>query len=159
MNQRSADDIHILAVEDNLGDIVLLTEAFKESQIRAQMKVVSNGEEALAYLQGSEKYEDVPAPDLILLDLNLPRMDGRAFLRRLKGDPDLKSLPVIVLSSSSLETDVREAYDMNASCYIVKPSDLEGFFKVAKNLKEFWLTQVRLPSRAPGERGQERGGE
>ena len=159
MNRNPVDDVHILAVEDNLGDILLLTEAFKENQIRAKMKVVSNGEEAMAYLQGSEKYEGAPMPDLVLLDLNLPRMDGRTLLRRLKSDPALKSLPVIVLSSSSLETDIREAYDMNASCYIVKPPDLEGFFNVAKNLKEFWFSQVRLPSRPPGERWQRKGEE
>lgn len=149
MSRNPFDDVQILAVEDNLGDILLLTEAFKESKITAKMKVVTNGEEALDYLRGGEKYAGSPMPDLILLDLNLPRMDGRVLLRRLKSDPVLKSLPVIVLSSSSLETDVREAYDMNASCYIVKPSDLEGFFKVAKSLKEFWLSQVRLPPRPP----------
>jgi CheY-like chemotaxis protein len=147
LSQNLYENIQILAVEDNLGDVLLLTEAFKESQIGAKMNVVTNGEEAMDYLQGEEKYAGAPMPDLILLDLNLPRMDGRVLLRRLKSDPTLKSIPVIVLSSSSLETDIREAYDMNASCYIVKPSDLEGFFKVSKSLKEFWFSQVRLPPR------------
>ncbi len=143
-----------------MGDVVLLTEAFKESQIKAKMKVVTTGEEAMDYLKGGEKRGDDPMPDLILLDLNLPRMDGRALLRRLKSDPVLKSLPIIVLSSSSLETDIREVYDMNANCYIVKPSDLEGFFKVAKSLKEFWLSQVRLPLHTQPVRWQkEEGGE
>jgi chemotaxis family two-component system response regulator Rcp1 len=150
LNQNPYDGLRILAVEDNPGDVLLLTEAFKEGRIRAQLNVVTNGEEALDYLQGTGRHAEARIPDLILLDLNLPRMDGRALLRRLKSDPAFQSLPVIVLSSSSLATDIREAYDMNASCYIVKPSDLDGFFKVANSLRDFWFSQVRLPSRPEG---------
>jgi CheY-like chemotaxis protein len=141
------EPLNILMVEDNLGDILLLNEAFKEGQVTAKMSVVSDGEEALIYLRRGGKYAGMPVPDLILLDLNLPRMDGRTFLRRVKEDPMFRSLPVIVLSSSNLESDVREAYDMSASCYLVKPSDLEGFQKISKFLREFWEGLVRFPAR------------
>jgi CheY-like chemotaxis protein len=154
---RTSDEARILLVEDNLGDILLLNEAFKEGGVVAELKVVGNGEEALEFLQGKGKYEGEEQPDLILLDLNLPRMDGRTLLRRIKTTPEFRSIPVIVLSSSNLPTDIRESYDMAASCYIVKPKDLGGFFEVGKNLRDFWLRQVVFPSRVHG--GGSAGGE
>ena len=160
MGLQPSDEARILLVEDNLGDILLLNEAFKEGGIAAELKVVGNGEEALEFLRGEGKYEGEHLPDLILLDLNLPRMDGRTLLRRLKSAPDLRSIPVIVLSSSNLPTDIRESYDMAASCYIVKPKDLGGFFEIGKNLRDFWLSQVVFPSRIgkEGRSGGERAG-
>jgi two-component system, chemotaxis family, response regulator Rcp1 len=141
----------ILLVEDNLGDILLLVQAFKESGVRATLKVVGDGEEALRYLNQEGQYSEVRTPDFILLDLNLPRMDGRAFLREIKSEERFKSIPVIVLSSSRLESDVRESYDMSASCYIPKPFDLHGFLRAVKSLNDFWMGHVQLPSKAGNE--------
>jgi chemotaxis family two-component system response regulator Rcp1 len=138
----------ILLVEDNLGDILLLMEAFRESGVKANLKVVGDGEEAMKYLHREGPYAETRAPDFILLDLNLPRMDGRAFLRQMKGEERLRSIPVIVLSSSRLESDVRESYDMNASCYIPKPIDIHGFLRAVKSLNDFWMGHVQLPTQA-----------
>lgn len=147
MESKRTDPIRILMVEDNLGDILLLTEAIKAGQLKAQVRALSTAEEALEYLRGEGKYPGEPIPDLIFLDLNLPRMDGRSLLRRIKADPVFRSTPVIVLSGSSLETDIREAYDMNANCYLIKPKDLDEFKKLTRSLKDFWFSLVQLPDR------------
>ena len=137
--------LEVLMVEDNLGDVILITEAFRECRLPANLSVVGTGEDALDYLRGRGRYHRAKTPAFILLDLNLPKMDGRAFLRQVKADPELKSIPVIILTSSRLETDIREAYDMNANCYIVKPGDMGGFLKMAGSLRDFWVAQVELP--------------
>ena len=144
-NQIETKFFEILMVEDNPGDALLLTEAFKENRIPAHLNVVGGGEEALAYLNRKGKYADAKAPDFILLDLKLPRMSGRAFLRRVKTEGLFKSIPVIVLTNSRLDLDIREVYEMNAACYIVKPFDLDGYTETVKKLQDFWMTLVQFP--------------
>ncbi|HEY5038134.1 MAG TPA: response regulator [bacterium] len=137
----------ILMVEDDPADVLLITAAFKETRIQCHLNIVGDGEEALDYLNRKGKYADVKTPDIILLDLNLPRMDGRAFLKRVKSEGLFKSIPVIVLTSSRSDLDIREVYELNAACYIVKPSDLDGYTETVKKLNNFWMTVVQLPSR------------
>ncbi|MBI4820976.1 MAG: response regulator [Deltaproteobacteria bacterium] len=136
----------ILLVEDNSGDIVLLREALDESAIETRLHATLDGESALRFL---ESRLGAP-PHLILLDLSLPRMDGRAFLKRIKSQEALRSIPVIVLTSSALDSDVLEAYDHHASAYIVKPADMMGLADTVRSLLDFWCTKVRLPRRARG---------
>jgi len=137
----------ILLVEDNPADILLIKEAFKENRLRTILNVVSDGEEALDYLNQKGKHTDAKTPDFILLDLNLPRMDGRTFLGRIKRENLFKSIPVIVLTSSRSDLDIREVYELNANCYIVKPSDLDGYIETVKKVQDFWMTLVLLPPR------------
>ena len=137
--------IEILLVEDNPGDVRLTTEALKEGRVLNNISVVSDGVEALAYLRKEGKYAGVVRPDLVLLDLNLPKKDGREVLKELKEDPALKSIPVVVLTVSKAEEDVLKSYNLHANCYITKPVDLEQFIKVAKSIQDFWLTIVKLP--------------
>jgi CheY-like chemotaxis protein len=137
----------ILLVEDDPGAVLLITEAFKENRTLAHLNVVGDGEEAVDYLNRKGKYADATAPDFILLDLNLPRMDGRTFLGRVKSEGLFKSIPVIVLTSSRSDLDIREVYEMNANCYIVKPSDLDGYIETVKKLQDFWMTLVQFPAR------------
>jgi CheY-like chemotaxis protein len=139
--------IEILLIEDNPGDVRLTREIFKESDLDNQIAVVKDGVEAIAYLRQLDAYQQVNRPDLILLDLNLPRKDGRSVLREIKTDPVLCQIPVIVLTSSDAEEDVRDAYQLHANCYIAKPVDFEQLLKVIRLLKEFWLTAVTLPPR------------
>ena len=131
-------------VEDNLGDALLIKEAFKESQIRCHLIVVGDGEEALDYLDRKGKFADAKTPDFILLDLNLPRMDGREFLKRVKSEGLFKTIPVIVLTSSKSDLDIREVWELNANCYIVKPSDLDGYIETVKKIHDFWMNLVQL---------------
>ena len=131
--------LEILLVEDSWGDVLLLREAFQESRLPVNLNIVTDGEDALAYLNGESKYTGSPMPDLVLLDLNLPRMDGRALLRRVKNHPRFKRLPVVVLTSSALESDIREVNEMKANSYLVKPADLKGFHEIARKLWDFWL--------------------
>lgn len=138
---------HILLIEDNAGDIRLMIEAFKETQTPTQVHVVGNGVDALSFLKRAENYRDVPRPALILLDLNLPRMDGFRVLAEVKNDPGLKCIPVIVLTTSMSEQDISSAYDLGANCYIGKPLDLDRFFEVVKALTDFWLKTATLPDR------------
>ena len=139
------DPIRILLVEDSPGDVRLTVEALKDGKVRNDLSVVGDGVEALAFLQREGKYADAPRPDLILLDLNLPRMDGRELLAIIKQDENLKRIPVVVLTTSEAEVDVLRGYDLNANCYITKPVDLDKFITVIKAIEDFWLTIVKLP--------------
>ena len=137
--------VEILLVEDNPGDVRLTLEAFKENKLHNKLHVVGDGEEAMAFLRGEGRYADAPRPDFILLDLNLPKKDGREVLAEIKGDPNLKRIPVVILTVSAAEEDVLRTYDLHANCYITKPVDLDEFIKVVKSIEEFWLTIVKLP--------------
>ncbi len=139
-------EIEILLVEDNPGDVRLTREALKDANMVNRLSVVKDGVEALAFLRNEGNYADAPRPDLMLLDLNLPRMDGREVLAELKNDPDLRRIPVVVLTTSEAEADVLKAYDLHANCYVTKPVDLDDFLSVARVIDNFWLTIVRLPS-------------
>jgi two-component system response regulator len=137
--------IEILLVEDNPGDIRLTTEALKEQKIYNKLNVVTDGVEAMAFLKKEGKYADAARPDLILLDLNLPKKDGREVLKEIKTDDKLKTIPVVVLTVSKSEEDILKSYNLHANCYISKPVDLSQFMKVAKSIQEFWFTMVKLP--------------
>jgi CheY-like chemotaxis protein len=135
----------ILLVEDNPGDIRLTMEALKEGKILNEISVAEDGVEAIAYLRRTGKYAAVSRPDLILLDLNLPKKDGREVLEEIKADDDLKKIPVVVLTTSAAERDILRAYNLHANCYITKPVDLEQFMRVVQSIEDFWLTIVKLP--------------
>jgi CheY-like chemotaxis protein len=135
----------ILLVEDNPGDVRLTIEALKEGKILNEVRVVEDGVEALDFLHRAGKYADAPPPDLILLDLNLPRKDGREVLAEIKEDEQLKKIPVVVLTTSAAERDILRAYNLHANCYITKPVDLEQFIHVVQLIEDFWLTIVKLP--------------
>lgn len=137
--------IDILLVEDNPGDVRLTIEALKEAKVLNQLATVSDGVEALAYLHRQAKYAQCTRPDLILLDLNLPKKDGREVLAEIKKDPGLKRIPVVILTTSKAEADILKSYDLHANCYITKPVDLDQFIKVVKSIEDFWLSIVRLP--------------
>lgn len=139
--------IEILLVEDNPGDIRLTQEALKEGRIHNNLNVVRDGISALDYLQQKGAYAKATRPDLILLDLNLPKMDGREVLAKIKSDPRLKRIPVVILTTSKNEEDILKTYNLHANCYITKPVDLEQFFEVIRSIEGFWLTIVRLPPR------------
>ncbi|HEY1374138.1 MAG TPA: response regulator [Candidatus Binatia bacterium] len=136
---------NILLVEDNPGDVRLTMEALKEGKILNEIRVAEDGVEAIAYLRRAGKYAGAPRPDLILLDLNLPRKNGRDVLEEIKGDADLKKIPVVVLTTSAAERDILGAYNLHANCYITKPVDLEQFMRVVQSIEDFWLTIVKLP--------------
>jgi CheY-like chemotaxis protein len=137
----------LLLVEDNPGDVRLTQEAFKEGKIKINLHVVRDGEEAMAFLRRQGQYAGVPRPDLVLLDLNLPRKDGREVLAEMKGDDSLKRIPVVILTVSKAEEDVLKSYHLNANAYIVKPIDLDQFIKVIRVIEDFWLTVVTLPKK------------
>jgi CheY-like chemotaxis protein len=143
--------IEILLVEDNPGDVRLMEEAFKEGSVTSHLNVVGNGEEALAFLRKQEGFISAPRPDLVILDLNLPRKDGREVLAEIKSDPDLKRIPVVVLTTSDAEQDVTRSYNLHANCYITKPVGLERFFTVIHRIEAFWLSVAHLPPTAPPE--------
>ena len=138
--------VDILLVEDNEGDARLAKEAMRDSKISNTIHHVSDGVEAMAFLRKEGKYADTPRPDLILLDLNLPRKDGREVLADIKEDEDLKRIPVVILTVSNDEADVLRTYNLHANCYITKPIDLAQFIKVVKSIEDFWLTIVKLPN-------------
>jgi len=138
--------IEILLVEDNPGDVRLVREALREGDVRNNLHVAPDGVEALRFLRREDGVADAVRPDLILLDLNLPRKDGREVLEALKSDPALRSIPVVVLTSSQAEQDIARAYDLHANCYVTKPVDLERFITVVKSIETFWFTIVKLPS-------------
>lgn len=143
--QASGKPIEILLVEDNPGDVRLTREALKDGKVLNRLNVVTDGVEAMEYLRRQGQYAAAPRPDVILLDLNLPRKDGREVLAELKTDPDLKRIPVVVLTTSDAEKDVLKAYDLHANCYITKPMDLMQFTTVVRAAEDFWLTIVKLP--------------
>ena len=137
--------IDILLVEDNPGDARLTIEAMREAKVRNRIHVVEDGVEAMEFLRRKGRFSDAPRPDLILLDLNLPRKDGREVLAEVKTDPDLKRIPVVVLTTSRAEEDVLRAYDLHANCYVTKPVDFEQFMRVVREIDEFWVKVVTLP--------------
>ena len=137
--------VSILLVEDNPGDVRLTQEALKESKVLNNLSVVADGVEAMAYLRREREYAAAILPDLILLDLNLPKKDGREVLEEIKSDPALRCIPVVILTTSTAEQDILRSYDLHANCYVTKPVDLEQFIKVVQTIEEFWLTIVTLP--------------
>lgn len=137
--------IEILLVEDNVADVRLTMEALKEAKVYNRLSVVDDGVKAMEFLRRTGPYADAPCPDLILLDLNLPRKDGREVLAEVKADPQLRRIPVVVLTTSQAQEDVLRAYDLHANCYISKPVGFEQFVTVVQALEDFWLTIVKLP--------------
>jgi chemotaxis family two-component system response regulator Rcp1 len=140
-----ASAIVVLLVEDSPGDVRLTREAFKDTKVHINLQVASDGAEAMTFLKREGAHADAPRPDLILLDLNLPKKDGREVLAEIKENPDLKSIPVVILTTSSFEADILRSYQLHANCYITKPVDLDGFLKVVRSIDEFWLSVVKLP--------------
>ena len=140
--------LEILLVEDNEGDARLLRELLLETNKTVRLHVVSDGVEAMAFLRYQGKYIDVPQPDLILLDLNMPKMDGREVLAKVKADPHLKRIPTIVLTTSQAEFDIVSCYKLMANCYLTKPGELKEFESLVRSLNDFWLTRVRIPLQA-----------
>jgi len=140
-----ARPVEILLVEDNRGDVRLTKEALLDNKFRNNLSVVEDGVEALAFLNREGQYADAPRPDLILLDLNLPKKDGRKVLQEIKAAEHLKRIPVVVLTISKAEEDIFRAYDLNANCYVTKPLDFEQFIRVVKSIEEFWFAMVKLP--------------
>ena len=143
-----AAPIEILLVEDSPGDVRLTQEAFKDAKVHINLHVASDGAEAMAFLGREGKHANVPRPDLILLDLNLPKKDGREVLEEIKASPALKSIPVVILTTSASGADIQQSYQSHANCYIAKPVDLDGFLKVVKSIDSFWLSVVKLPREA-----------
>jgi chemotaxis family two-component system response regulator Rcp1 len=139
--------IEILMVEDNPGDVRLTVEALKEGKVRNNFHTVEDGVEAMAFLRRQGRYAEAPRPDLILLDLNLPKMNGREVLAEIKEDPELRRIPVVILTVSKAEQDIIKSYNLHANCYINKPVDLDQFLEVVKSIENFWLTVVMLPPR------------
>jgi CheY-like chemotaxis protein len=145
MDFSSTRPIEILLVEDNPGDVRLTVEVFKEARIRNNLRVVMDGIEAMAFLRQEGKYAQVIRPDIILLDLNLPKKDGREVLAEIKSDPILRRIPVVALTTSKAEEDILKSYDLHVNCYIVKPVDFDQFMGVVTSIEDFWLTIVKLP--------------
>lgn len=143
--RKAGQPIEILLVEDSPGDIRLTQEVLKEGKVHNNLSVVEDGVQAIAFLHRQPPYTDAPQPDLILLDLNLPRKDGREVLEIIKVHENLRRIPVVILTTSRAEEDIIRAYDLHANCYIAKPIDLDQFIKVIKTIEEFWLTIVKLP--------------
>lgn len=142
---RGTSALEVLMVEDSPGDVELTREAFKDAKIHINLHIAWDGAEGLGFLERTGKFANSPRPDLILLDLNLPKKDGRELLRELKASEILRSIPIVILTTSASEVDVLESYRLHANCYITKPVDLEGFLKVVKSIDGFWLSVVRLP--------------
>jgi two-component system, chemotaxis family, response regulator Rcp1 len=147
MTKTEGGSIDILLVEDSEGDARLAKEAMKDCKIRNNLFHVVDGEEAMAFLRQQGRYAGAPCPDLVLLDLNLPRMDGRQVLGEIKSDEALKKIPVVILTVSSAEEDILKSYNLHANCYITKPIDLSQFMKVIHSIEDFWLSIVKLPGR------------
>lgn len=147
MNSQAAHyyPVEILLVEDNLGDVRLTQEALKEGKVHNKLNVVTNGAEAMAYLRRQGRFRDASRPDIILLDLNLPKKNGREVLAELKQDQELRCIPVVILTTSKADEDILKSYNLHANCYIIKPVDLDQFIRVVQCIEDFWLTVVRLP--------------
>jgi CheY-like chemotaxis protein len=137
--------IEVLLVEDNPGDVRLTMEALKEGKMLNHVSVVGDGVEALSFLRRKDKFGQAPRPDVILLDLNLPKKDGREVLAEIKNDQEFRRIPVVILTTSAAEQDILKTYDLHANCYITKPVDLEQFIRVVKLIEDFWLSIVKLP--------------
>src|SRR6056297_80209 len=145
IQEKNTNSIEILLVEDSPGDQRLTKEALKEGKINNNLYIVEDGEEALAFLKKQEPFTTVPKPDLILLDLNLPKMNGQEVLKIIKADETLKRIPVVILTTSQADEDILNAYNLNANCYITKPVDFDQFIHVVNKIQEFWFTIVKLP--------------
>jgi len=143
-----AAPIEVLLVEDDPGDVLMTQEAFAEHKVGNRLAVVSDGDEALAYLRREGKYADAVRPDLVLLDLNLPRRDGRQVLAEIKGDQDLRQIPVVVLTTSQADEDILRSYSLHANAYVTKPVDFERFIAVVRQIDQFFVSVVKLPPRA-----------
>jgi chemotaxis family two-component system response regulator Rcp1 len=139
--------IQILLVEDNLGDVRLTEEALKDAKVHTLLNVARDGVEAIAFLRKTGKFADAPSPDIILLDLNLPKMNGLEVLKEVKNDESLRVIPVVVVTSSKAEEDVAKSYHLHANCYITKPIDFTQFVLMVQSIENFWFTVVRLPNR------------
>ena len=141
----AARPIEILMVEDSVDDIEITIEALKDAKVRNNLNTVRDGVQAMAYLHRQGEFREATRPDVILLDLNMPRMDGRQVLEAIKSDPELQRIPVVVLTTSEAEEDILRAYELHANCYITKPVDMSQFIKVVRSIEDFWFTVVRLP--------------
>jgi CheY-like chemotaxis protein len=139
--------IEVLLVEDDPGDVVLIREAFEHNKVYNALRVVSDGVEALEFLRGEGEHEGAPRPDLILLDLNLPRKDGREVLAEIKDDADLRTIPIVVLTTSEAEEDIVRSYDLHANAYVTKPVDFDRFIEVVRQIDDFFVSVVKLPNR------------
>ncbi len=139
--------VHILLMEDDAGDVELIREALRDAKISLSIDHVLDGEEGMRFLRGQGKYAAMKRPDIILLDLNMPRKDGREVLEEIKSDKALRAIPVVVLTTSDAETDIVSSYDLGANCYLKKPLGLDDFLHVVKSVEDFWLTMVKLPTR------------
>ena len=140
--------IEVLLVDDSPGDVRLTREALREGKVRNNLSHVPDGVEAMAFLRREGAYADAPKPDIVLLDLNMPRMDGREVLAEMKGDARLRRIPVVVLTTSEAETDIFKTYDLHANCYLTKPVDLDQFISIVRSVESFWLQLVKLPREA-----------
>jgi two-component system, chemotaxis family, response regulator Rcp1 len=138
--------VEILLVEDNAADVRLMREAFADAKIRNHLHVASDGDEALAFLRREGRHASSPRPDLVLLDLNMPRKNGREVLSEIRRDPVLKIIPVVVMTTSDAERDISAMYGLGANCYVIKPLDLDDFTRAVRGIEDFWLTIVRLPA-------------
>jgi CheY-like chemotaxis protein len=145
--QMTGRQIEVLLVEDDPGDVLMTREAFDDYKVKNQLHVVNDGVEAMAFLRREGEHAQAPRPDLVLLDLNLPRMDGREVLEAIKSDAELASIPVVVLTTSEAEEDVLRSYSLHANAYVTKPVDFERFIEVVRQIDDFFVTVVRLPSR------------
>ncbi|MBF0416982.1 MAG: response regulator [Magnetococcales bacterium] len=145
MEWQTIKPVEILLVEDSPADVELTREALADSKLLNRLHVVENGEDAIAFLRRQGRYASANKPDVVLLDLNLPRKDGREVLEEIKGDPELKAIPVVVLTTSRADEDILRSYQLHANCYITKPVDLNQFFAVVKSVENFWFSVVKLP--------------
>jgi CheY-like chemotaxis protein len=137
--------IEVLLVEDDPGDVLLTKDAFADNKVKNNLHVVSDGEEAVAYLRRQEPHGDAVRPDLVLLDLNLPRKDGREVLKDIKADPELRSIPVVVLTTSEADEDILNSYDLHANAYVTKPVDFDSFIRIVRQIDDFFVSVVKLP--------------